>query len=142
MYNMKQCRVYMILMFLLSWVQTYAALHEIDNSGKCFTTTKSYISVVVNDTWDGEIIYKNNWIFLEIRALRNFVQDLYVSVLRSLPTQRLTTIVIIILVWNEPALNSSKIIYSAIILYYILFLCPNVTLVLPKVLLLIPKADG
>ena len=25
MYNMKQCRVYMILMFLLSWVQTYAA---------------------------------------------------------------------------------------------------------------------
>ena len=60
MYNMKQWRVYMILMFLLSWVQTYAALHEIDNSGKCFTTTKSYISVVVNDTWDGEIIYKNN----------------------------------------------------------------------------------
>lgn len=36
----------MILMFLLSWVQTYAALHEIDNSGKCFTTTKSYIFVV------------------------------------------------------------------------------------------------
>ena len=60
MYNMKQCRVYMILMFLLSWVQTYAALHEIDYSGKCFTTTKSYISVVVNDTWHGEIIYKNN----------------------------------------------------------------------------------
>ena len=46
MYNMKQSRVYMILMFLLSWVQTYAALHEIDNSGKCFTTTKSYIFVV------------------------------------------------------------------------------------------------
>ena len=40
--------------------QAFAANHEIDNSGKCFTTTKSYISVVVNDTWDGEIIYKNN----------------------------------------------------------------------------------
>lgn len=51
MYNMKQSRVYMILMFLLSWVQTYAALHEIDNSGKYFTTTKPYIYVASDIVW-------------------------------------------------------------------------------------------
>ena len=50
MYNMKQSRVYMILMFLLSWVQTYAALHKTEEFGKCLTPTYSYINVVRNNT--------------------------------------------------------------------------------------------